>query len=194
MIKKMYQSNKNPHSWLISPMVCGFAELGYRLWGLLFGGLCPSPWGHQWAHGSLCEGAGPGVSALGSWRWRLCGPCHDGQTPGAGPFTPASPFTAGASLAAIHSSHPLRTGWAGILGNTRTRQSACPREPQAAHPSFSRSRPRAPPSQVPPGYPPHPDQLGLAHQKPCHERTLPHLFSQHALSVPSTHTGRCMPL
>ena len=217
MIKKIYQSNKNPHSWLISPAVCGFAELGYRL---LFGGLCLSPWGRQWALGSLlCEGAASGVSALGRWRWRLCGPCRDCQTPGAGPFTPASPFTEGASLAAIRLSHPLRTGWAGILGNTHETKclsqgapgcsSLCSADPgprpwgllnvapalvasatlQAPRPWGLRASTRCPQ-----GYPPHPDQLGLAHRKPFHERTLPHLFSQHAPSVPNTHTGCCMPL
>lgn len=66
-----------------------------------------------------------GVSALGTWRWRLCGPCHDGQT---------QSWTVHTRLRAL----------LGPLRETRVRDKAlvsgCPR---LLIPSFSRSRSRA---------------------------------------------------
>lgn len=100
-------------------MVCGFAELGYRLWGLLFGGNLSVPLGPS---------VGPWPPPL--WRrWHLLasqlwGPGGGGSVAlvmrakhGAGPSTAASVHCWGL-LGHVRSPHSLRTGWAGVLGNT----------------------------------------------------------------------------
>lgn len=109
-----------------------------------------------------------GVSALGTWWWRLCGPCHDGQT---------QSWTVHTRLHALlgplrpPSTHHTLLGPAGPESwETHVRDKAlvsgCPR---LLIPSFSRSRSRAtrPVKRGPrPGglsHPPGPKATGPAH-------------------------------